>query len=412
MTLAPSLRDAPYWALVAAAFAMGFSMPTGRGLLALTLVLTLVETARGRLRWRMPASAWLWLTFAGLAVIVTVNGVNPDKGVPRLDKLLWFVGLPLAATLVTSWQRLRQALLALTLGLGVLALRVCVANPIAAAATEEAFKGSRRPVSFGRALIDAGTLIDGQRLMVGLVAVLAIVLSTDPRLATGLRRLWVAYQPEEGPERRCRVPLLPLLAVLMAAAEIISLKRGSWLCTLAVVVLMAWRRVPARWLLAGGAVLAAVLLAFGPARARLVGLPAELSTRQGGRLAMWTQVAPPLLAEHPWGIGFRSLTSEMMRARAPHVEPRRDHLHSNIVETAVALGWPGLALYLAWMAVVLADAWQAGGSPRPLFWMVLALLLNGLVEYNLADAEIVVIFGLLAGLAAAGRRLARQSAHA
>ena len=51
------------------------------------------------------------------------------------------------------------------------------------------------------------------------------------------------------------------------------------------------------------------------------------------------------------------------------------------------------------------DAWQAGSRPRIVLWMLAAILLNGLVEYNFADAEIVIILGLLGGLAAAERRL-------
>lgn len=404
-------REWAYLALLASAFAMGFSMPAGRLLLALAALLLGADVARGRRRLRMPWSAWCWLAFVALATVVTCNGLNPAAGVGKLDKLTWYIGIPVAATLVDTRQRLEQMLRALLLGCGVLALRVVLGNPLAALAASRGWGEAAvaTPPSFGRALIDRGRLIDGQRLMVGLLGAVALQL--------GARRRADAAAEAAALVRRCWPPLIALLAL----AELLSLKRGSWLCTLALLALLLWRRLSWRQLLAGGVLLAAVAVGVTPVRQRLLDLRREFSRDSGGRMTMWTRIAPQLVREHPWGIGFRSLTNDIMRDTARRVncrrlERQRDHMHSNLVETVVSVGWAGLALYLLWMAAMLRDAAATEGPPRALLWMLAAILLNGLVEYNFADAELVIILGLLGGLAAAGRKLAagcgrpRQSA--
>lgn len=132
---------------------------------------------------------------------------------------------------------------------------------------------------------------------------------------------------------------------------------------------------------------------------------------------MWVRIAPVLIREHPWGIGWRSLTAERMQQIAAdqgiHVEKERNHLHSNPVQILVALGWLGLALYLAWMVRSTLDGaalFRSAMSTRPggellaalPLLMLVALLLNGLIEYNFADGELVLVYGMLMGIM--GRR--------
>jgi O-antigen ligase len=110
----------------------------------------------------------------------------------------------------------------------------------------------------------------------------------------------------------------------------------------------------------------------------------------------------------------------MMKEIAPHVESQRDHLHSNPVQILVATGCVGLALYLAWMAAAVSDgvrfcraAAREGGTDQmvaaALLLMLAALLLNGIVEYNFGDGELVLFYGFLMGALAAGRRPASPS---
>ena len=404
----------PFRFLVAAAFCMGFSLPLGRiGLLAAAVALG-VEAARGRRRLRMPLTGWLWLALVALAVVVTAHGPNPAKGLGKLDKLVWFMGIPVAASIIDSHKQLWQVLRAIIYGLALQALRICIFNPLNALAIAERFEKTRmaRHFPFVQELIQQGSMTDGQRMMVGLVGAIALVMGAGALARLGTRRLKLAVGREPADETETarlwsvRIPLWPLLIALLAAAEILVMKRGSWFSTAIVLVALGGRRL-LRWrgLLPTVILLGVLAVSVTPIRQRLAHIRTELSTSHGGRLAMWTEVAPVMLKEHPWGIGYRAMTNERMREIAPQIERDRDHLHSNFVEMAVSLGWAGLALYLVWMACLLREALASDVTPRPLFWMILALFLNGLVEYNFGDAEIVILLGMLGGLAAAGRRL-------
>ena len=127
---------------------------------------------------------------------------------------------------------------------------------------------------------------------------------------------------------------------------------------------------------------------------------------------MWTDVAPTLIRQHPWGVGYRSLTNEMMHDINWHIEKNRDHLHSNIFQILVATGWLGLCLYLAWMGWSVGDAvvfvrgagqGRDAGNAIALLLALTGLLANGLVEYNFGDAELVLVYGFLMGGSAAAR---------
>ncbi|NLF22754.1 MAG: O-antigen ligase family protein [Lentisphaerae bacterium] len=409
-------KDWTFLALLAAAFCMGFTLPAGRLFMLAAAVGLVVDVGRRRRSLRMPASGWLWLALVALAYGVTACGVNPEKGLGKLNKLIWFMGIPVAASLVDSRERLWQVLRALLLGVFVLAVRVCIRNPIGAQAIVARFEKTRQAAAFtfGQELIHQGSLVDGQRLMIGLVGAVALVMGSLALARAGTRRFEVVLRPDRSPAGdaggwRFAFPPWPIMIGGLALAEIIVLKRGSWLSTLAVLGALLARRVSWKWLALGVLILLGVAVGVAPVRQRLMHIKTECRADSGGRLAMWTRVAPHLLRQYPQGIGFRAMTSERMRAIDPRIEPDRDHLHSNLVEMAVSLGWAGLALYLVWMGFLFRDAWQADAAPSPLFWMLLALFLNGWVEYNFADGEIVLLYGLLGGLAAAGRRLRPQA---
>ena len=76
------------------------------------------------------------------------------------------------------------------------------------------------------------------------------------------------------------------------------------------------------------------------------------------------------------------------------------------------MGW---LLYTAWMLRALWDGWGffIRGDDDPegertwaltLTLMLLALLVNGVVEYNFGDAELVLLYAFIMGAAAAGIR--------
>ncbi len=369
------------------AFFAGFSLPLGRVMLAATLLMFVVDRVRRRAVVKLAPSGWLYLAFLAWAVGVTVYGVDPYRGVPCLTKLFWFAGVLAGGWLVTTSDRLATVLGAYTIGTSLVALRTLAMAPWQAWKTLHA---GLQP-DFMTALVNTGSMSDSQRCMVGLILALGFIMAVR-RLGGRAAWWWV-------------------VAGLAGLALALSFKRGAWFATVAVLaVLLAVRGGWKAWL--GLAAALVVLLSLPPMQHRLQALADEFDAGRGGRMTMWTKVAPALVREHPWcGVGYRSLTNEDFRRIAPEIEPDRDHLHSNVVEMVVSTGWIGFALYLAWMGAALLEAVglvrrtrRSAGAEGMLSLVLLlgfcALLLNGLVEYNFGDAKLVLVYGLLMGCAA------------
>lgn len=391
-----SLESAAFGSLCLSAFAMAFSLPAGRALLAIALLLWLINVFRSRQRVAIPIVAWIGFLFVLEAAIVTVFGVNPELGVPKLRKLLWFVGIPVWAAMVGSPGRLGDVMRAFALGSTVLSLRIC--GERLGESVCMALDGRRNGVvAF---LVDAGSMTYSQMLMGGIVVTLGLV--------------WLA----KGRSRQCGGWAVALGLQVFALA--IMFKRGTWISTAAVVAVFLAIRTNWKTVLALSVVAVVCALTLSPVRSRLAGLTKELQAGGGGRLTMWTEVAPALVRAHPWGTGYRSLTNRMMREIAREVEPNRDHLHSNPVDILVSTGWLGLVLYVAWMGCGLRDSARfrraaESGPPEldahalSLLLVLSGLLLNGLVEYNFGDSELVLLYGLVLGCASAGRRITECS---
>lgn len=383
-----------YRFMCAAAFGAAFSLPLGRTMVGFALIALIGDRIRSRRLPAFPLTAWAWLAFFGVAAVASAKGVNPSHSFQRLDKLLWFLAIPITATVAHDWQRVRGLLTAFAAGVGVLALEVLVWRPVAARFAVQKIVEAGEEADYLWELTNLGSMTDGQALMLGIVALAGLIVSAS---AVGGRTL-----------RRRLVEGVGL--ALFAAALIVNLKRGSWICTFAVMGVFAATRMKLRYVAILGVVAVGVLL-LPPVWGRFSDLRNELNTTRGGRIVMWTRIAPPLIKEHPLGIGYRALTSEMMqdvaREQGVHVEPGRNHLHSNPVQVLVSTGWLGLAVYLFWMGVGFAGAgrglWRAppGSAERTLalslLLMLAGLCLNGLVEYNFADGELVILYGVVLG---------------
>src|SRR5450756_915543 len=123
------MERAAFICFAASAFFAGFSLPLGRLLLAVSLVLFVVDRVRRRAGVTLAPSGWLYLAFLVWAVGVTVFGINPHHGVPRLTKLLWFAGVLAGGWLVTTPSRLAMVLGAYAAGTAVVAARTLVTAP-------------------------------------------------------------------------------------------------------------------------------------------------------------------------------------------------------------------------------------------------------------------------------------------
>ena len=524
-------RADPSWAaFLAFAFFAGFSMPAARIAVAVCLVFTLLDAARRRLlRFTAPTAGWLLYLAVALAVSAAAAALDwdpllrPGRGLAKLTKLLWFAAIPLAVVQVDSRARLLSSLRALVLGAGVTAFCAVALHPLMAW-FQISFPTSWQMLAwktdpsvssltglqvglyrtaeslglldavvrwielpwhartYGEAVVKLGSMADAQRLMVALPAALCLA-------AESLR---------ERPRARRFAPFALLL--LVAVGLLLVFKRGPVLAGVGVSFLLLLSRL--RWW--KGALVVAALAAAAAAmphvRERLADLPSEFSLERGGRALMWTRIVPELHREHPWGVGFRALTSEKMlqceirsrldadlaanrariervlaRPESPgrtrilaglsqrgfrlerwrwtdaratelarrrpasgtpeaaeldrlrrdmahwergvltdrHLELNRNHVHSTPLQAFVDFGWAGLAAWAVWMALALrTTGLLAMRSRRPApdsalpetlcfaapFAMLGALVLFGLVEYNLADAAVVPLYALAMGL--------------
>lgn len=344
--------------------------------------------------------AWPALAFAAVALLSLAWSVRPGQTLAKMDRMLllsvlfalpWLVNQARGATGPDLVGRLA---LCFVLGSSVQAALDLVTIPWSyhqALQQHEALRLAGELPARARApsLFDQGNMRDPQMYMVALSLLLGWILYR--RSTVGLRWWWMA-------------------AALNAVAFILHFKRGAWLAFLlsaAVLALVARRRRVVAFLVL--AVLAA--LAIPQVRERLDLLRDEVRMKTGGRYALWTGVAPRMLEDYPWGMGWKAARHEDFMKYGVRIQPKLNHLHNNALQLRLELGWPGILAWAVWMGAGFVLMWKSYRASRgpPAAWAYgilggfLALHLNGLVEYNFGDAEIFMLFTLLLGLAAAQR---------
>ncbi|MCX6998552.1 MAG: O-antigen ligase family protein [Kiritimatiellaeota bacterium] len=373
-----------YRLLLAALGAVTFSIALGQALLAASTVLLVIWLAVDKPQPSPPPLLAAALLFIAIALLTL--GANAAQ-VPwnRIGKLFWFVTLPAAALLVRDVPRLISLLWAFALGCGVLAVKTLVGIPWGAWKLLQAHPDYAQ--NFLHALTLKGSMPDGQLLMLGLVATLGLLL---------IRR--AEHRPLNGPV---------ILLALQTAAFILNLKRGSWMVAGLLLVILILTKLT--WKHTLFLLLAAVAaLCLPPVQTRLLDVERDFDPAAGGRMTMWTRVAPALILQHPFGLGYGLLTNDRMRAVAPEIERDRNLLHNNMLQVLVETGWPGLAAYLLWMAWALVAAAQRLRAARALsepaalaalvlLLMLLGLLCNGVVEYNFGTSRLMIVLGAILG---------------
>ncbi len=199
---------------------------------------------------------------------------------------------------------------------------------------------------------------------------------------------------------------------LILTALVANLKRGPWLGVFAEMIVVG--SFLSRKLLISVLGLSILLLVtVEPARTRFSNLIDDF-TIGGGRQTMW-ELGSEMTKRYPLGVGLDN--ASYMRELDPTVPPLHKHMHNNLLNVAVELGWIGLALYLWLMVLVIRlgfSIWRELANnqrslPRQIRISALALgsaLLGwqvaGLAEYNFGDGEIRLVallyMGLLMGL--------------
>lgn len=197
-----------------------------------------------------------------------------------------------------------------------------------------------------------------------------------------------------------------------AAALLLTYTRGAWLAFAAGASLLLLRRK--RKLALPALLLFALLLAAVPSfRERIAGTGAADFAPDRERELLWDAGRRAFL-DRPWrGAGLHDLGPLLRAYRSPEAEARLTHFHSLYLQTAVAMGIPGLAalaLLFGGLALALLRAARAAppGAPRALAEGALAalaaFLVHGLFEWNLGDSEVALALWTAAGLGlAAGR---------
>jgi O-antigen ligase len=137
-----------------------------------------------------------------------------------------------------------------------------------------------------------------------------------------------------------------------------------------------------------------------------------------------------MIEAHPWfGLGPEQVKAQF-KAYIPADEPRPlptgayIHLHNVYLQYAAERGLPALALFLWWLAKMLADFVKAArATPRSdgdrrfilhgAIAVMLAVLSAGWYEHNLGDGEILTLFCAVCGCAyVAGSKIMPSPAHA
>ena len=379
-----SIEERAFAALLATVCTITFSIALGQLCAAVCLLLFLMGLFAKQITWRNPPGLGIAVAFVVFAIILSAILGDIAGLWTRVGRLFWFILIPVTASLVAVTGRDRKVIAAFLGGCAVLGVKDLVVYPILA---------WRKPLpDYLTALIDKGSMTDGQMLMLGVVGTVLILLMAVK-------------------ERRSMPWWWWVILLAQVAGLVINFKRGSWFCAMiligiAVLLQLRWRA----WVVMAS--LLVIFFALPPVQTRMLQLKREFNVEGGGRLTMWFKIAPALIRDHPAGIGFGCLTNEKMKQVFRHVEPNRNHLHANWAQVLVETGWAGLALYLVWMVKMLLNnlAWvrrlrTATAAERGVAWVALSilagLLLNGLVEYNFGDTELMFIYAVIMGLTGA-----------
>lgn len=341
----------------------------------------------------------LALCFSGAVLFSVLVGVRPELALRKSDRLL-LLAVTLVAPLVAgaapsfaSRDLMTRLIRLFLIGCAAKAvydlIRIPVRYLLAQRAYESAMQAGTEALKLPT-LYDFGNMRDPQFYAVAICLAVALRMFRTPGF----------------PMR-----LLHLTLALCGSAMIIHFKRGAWAALLATLLLMAVvnRRK-------GLALVLLAVLALGsqvPAvRERIAQVRQEFLVETGGRIALWTRVAPSLFRDYPLGMGWRSIRHEDLLRRGAPVQDKLNHLHNNLLHIRLETGWPGVATWLAWMGFAAAlmlrayrVATRSGSDLRgPAFGLLgafIALHADGLVEYNFGDAEIFMLMNLLMGLGAA-----------
>ena len=381
-----ALSRAARWLTFGSAASIMFSIAASQTLLALAFAALLASGEKLRL----PRIKWpLALFMLGTLVSLAFSGDPAMHGLPQVRKFYVFLELLVVFSCLRDLKVVRWLFLTWA-GIGaVTALRGCVQF---AGKVQEAHR-------LGRSFYDYYVV---ERI-------------------TGFTSNWNTYSAEEmfalimvgalllfAPRAR-RNWIWALCGILIALAVVLGETRGIWIATAAAAVYLVffWRR----WLCAliPVAILLAYVVSPAPVRERFTSIvrPSSIDSNQF-RIVTW-RTGVQMIEKHPWlGLGPDGPKYHFMEyvpADIPRPLPPGfyEHLHNVYLQYAADRGIPTM-LAMLWMLIQMPiDFWRGlralppGPSVRRFLLhgavaVVLAVMVEGFVEYNLGDSEVLAMF--------------------
>ena len=374
------------WLTFGSAASIMFSIAASQILLALAFAALLLSGDPLRL----PRIKWpLALFMLGTLVSLAFSGDPVMNGLPQVRKFYVFLELLVVFSCLRNLKVVRWLFLTWA-GLGAItALRGCVQF---AGKVEEAHR-------LGQSFYDYYVV---QRI-------------------TGFTSNWNTYSAEEmfalimvaallmfAPRAR-RNWVWALCGILIAIAVVLGETRGVWIATAvaAVYLIFFWRR----WLCA--LIPVAILLAYfvspAPMRERVTSIvhPNGIDSNQFRKIAWSAGIA--MIEKHPLlGIGPDGPKFHFKEYVPPDVWATRppgfyEHLHNVYLQLAADRGIPTM-LAMLWILIQMPiDFWRGLGALPPgpsvrrfllhgAVAVVLAVMVEGFVEYNLGDSEVLTMF--------------------
>jgi O-antigen ligase len=323
---------------------------------------------------------WPLLAWCLMSVLAVVLAVDPAASAPKLKKLALLALLPLGALSATrsSLRRIVGVLIAAT---AIVSLYGLIVHVRAGGGLEARLHGIS-----GFYMTVAGIL-----MIVGLLCLAQIQAALkSPRLR--------------------RLVFLGVSTAVTLAALLATYTRGSWLGFAAGALVLLRKR---RAAVLGLALLAVIFYVLGPedARDRIRSIVDPGHPRNVERVLIWKH-GLGLLAEHPWtGVGLALPDELMHREVMTENGPIRvhSHMHDTYLQIAVSMGIPALAVFVWLIAAFFRLAHRASSHSKIRnLWeeglvhaypaILVALLVNGLFEWNFGDSEVLGLFYLLSGL--------------
>jgi O-antigen ligase len=334
------------------------------------------------------------LLFALVVLCTSVFGLRPETSMRKWHRLLFLLLIFMIPASCRSRMTGQVDMDQVRMLAGWFIAGVCIM------AVYDLIRVPVQTILMGRNLYDTGNMRDPQFYMTALCLLSGWMLTDH--------------------EGRVHVRWAGMATALCALGLLIHFKRGNWLAFGMALFLMS--AISRRWkVFTILAALAAVLLFIPAVHHRLELITQEFDPAQGGRFVLWMQVAPALISRYPFGMGFCAMRHQDFEGLAPYVQPRLSHLHNNLLQVTAESGWAGLFIWTFWMVLAClvllnmvihrrpshASSWMALGA----FGGLTGLLLNGLVESNFGDSEILMLLCLLMGLCCALYTVAASGAE-